>query len=354
MAGNQFGSCFKVTTYGESHGHSIGVIIDGMPSGIPIDMELLQQQLDRRKPGQSHLTTSRNESDQVMITSGIFEGVTTGTPIHALIHNKDARSDDYTLNSIYYRQGHADRTYELKYGIRDYRGGGRASARETASRVIAGYFASCVLKSTGIQIFAFVSSIGPIQLQSEDPIHYSLIDQNVVRCPNADVASQMIHYLEQLIEEKDSCGGTITCHILNTPPGLGEPVFDKLHAILGHGILSINGCKGIEFGSGFHGASLKGSVYHQTDTIESLIKDQDGGLAGGISNGDTITFRAAFKPVSSSAKHARYQDQDAHRTEIPITGRHDPCVLPRAVPIIEAMTAITLCDLYLIQKIHTK
>lgn len=347
MAGNSFGQLFQITSYGESHGNGIGVVIDGCPAGIEIDYDYIQLELDRRKPGQSRLVTQRKESDHFSIQSGVFEGKTTGAPINIYIPNEDQRSKDYNHIKDKYRPSHADFTYHSKYGHFDYNGGGRSSARETATRVAAGAIAKQILRKFQIEIFAFVSQVGDIQLLEND-INYDLIESNDVRCPNLNIAREMTNLIENIKKDGDSIGGIITCHILNCPIGLGEPVFDKLHADLGKAMLSINAVKGFEIGSGFHASGMKGSehndLFYNEDGVIRTKTNNSGGIQGGISNGMPINFNVAFKPVSTIMRPQSTVDHSGHHTIIEGRGRHDACVVPRAVPIVEAMAAIVIVD----------
>lgn len=353
MAGNSFGTLFKLSSFGESHGVAIGGMIDGCPSGLIIDLEAIQHQLDRRKPGQSSITTARKESDTVQFLSGIFEGVTLGTPIGFIIPNQDQQSADYSALKNVYRPSHADYTYEAKYGIRDYRGGGRSSARETACRVVAGAIASQFLETKHIRISAFVSQVGKIS--SEMPMQFpseSQVDASMVRCPDLTAASQMEALILEMKQAGDTIGGVITCMIEGVPAGLGEPVFDKLHADLGKAMLSINAVKGFEIGNGFSSVTMKGSEHNdnfETD-VDGKIKTQtnhSGGIQGGISNGEIIWFKVAFKPVASIAMKQETLNTSLEKTQLKIQGRHDPCVVPRAVPIVEAMAALVVADHFL-------
>lgn len=349
MAGNTFGKLFKLTTFGESHGEALGGIIDGCPPGIEIDFQAIHAEMQRRKPGQSSIVTQRQEVDEVQFLSGIFEGKTTGTPIGFLIPNTNQKSDDYSHIKETYRPSHADYVYEQKYGIRDYRGGGRSSARETASRVVGGAIAKQIIPN--IKINAFVSSVGEIFIDKPyQDLDFSKIESNAVRCPDLATAEKMEAYIKEIKKEGDSVGGTITCVIQNVPIGLGEPVFDKLHAELGKAMLSINAVKGFEFGSGFCGAKMKGSEHNDLYNADGTTKSNlSGGIQGGISNGMDIYFRVAFKPVATLL-----QKQDVLTTKGEIIeqqgkGRHDPCVVPRAVPIVEAMAALVLADYFLLK-----
>ncbi len=350
MAGNSFGQLFRLTSFGESHGPALGGIIDGCPSGITLDLEAIQQELNRRKPGQSKIVTQRKEPDQVIFYSGIFEGVTTGTPIGFAIHNTNQKSKDYSHIKKSYRPSHADYVYDKKYGFRDYRGGGRSSARETAARVVAGAVAKQFLSS--IKIHAFVSAVGTLQLKNPDQIQdFSFIEQNPVRCPNPEMAEQMESYIKQIRKEGDTVGGVVSCIIKNVPVGLGEPVFDKLHANLGKAMLSINAVKGFEYGSGFLGATWKGSKHNDLFNPDGTTKtNSSGGIQGGISNGMDIYFNVAFKPVATIMQNQSTIDIDGNNVTIEGKGRHDPCVVPRAVPIVEAMAALVIADFTLLNR----
>ncbi|MFN3916832.1 MAG: chorismate synthase [Flavobacteriales bacterium] len=353
MAGNSFGTLFKLTTFGESHGEAIGGIIDGCPAGLSIESSYIQSVLDRRKPGQSHLTTQRKESDSIELLSGVFEGKTTGTPIGFIIRNSDSRPEDYNHLKENYRPSHADYVYDAKYGFRDYRGGGRSSARETAVRVAAGAIAMLLLKEVGVKITAYVSSVGNIYTD-ENQIDFSEIENNLVRCPNAGVAHQMEVLIEEAKKQGDSLGGVITTVIEGVPAGWGEPVFDKLHADLGKAMLSVNAVKGFEIGSGFKSSCMKGSEHNDifvssADGIKTTT-NHSGGVQGGISNGQPIVFRTAFKPVATIMQKQASVNRQGEEITLQAKGRHDPCVLPRAVPIIEAMAALTLADHFLRNK----
>ncbi len=349
MAGNTFGKLFKLTTFGESHGEALGGIIDGCPPGIEIDFQAIQAEMQRRKPGQSSIVTQRQEDDEVQFLSGIFEGKTTGTPIGFLIPNTNQKSDDYSHIKETYRPSHADYVYEQKYGIRDYRGGGRSSARETASRVVGGAIAKQIIPN--IKINAFVSSVGEIFIDKPyQDLDFSKIESNVVRCPDLATAEKMEAYIKEVKKEGDSVGGTITCVIQNVPIGLGEPVFDKLHAELGKAMLSINAVKGFEFGSGFCGAKMKGSEHNDLYNADGTTKSNlSGGIQGGISNGMDIYFRVAFKPVATILQKQDVLTTNGEIIEQQGKGRHDPCVVPRAVPIVEAMAALVLADYFLLK-----
>ena len=349
---NTIGKLFTFTSFGESHGRGIGGIVDGCPAGIDVDIEFIQHELDRRRPGQSDISTPRKEGDKVDILSGTFEGKTTGTPIAFVIWNENQHSTDYDHLKEVYRPSHADYTYQQKYGIRDHRGGGRSSARETASRVVAGAIAKLALKQLGVEITAFTSQVGHIAMtQTFETADLSLIESNVVRCPETATAEKMIEYIKQLKGEGDSIGGIISCVVKGVPIGWGEPIFDKLQARLAQSMLSINATHGFDYGRGFDGVSLKGSEMN-----DSFVKEGDqittktnnsGGVQGGISNGQDIYFRVLFKPVATISKKQDTVDIHSKEVELEARGRHDPCVLPRAVPIVEAMAALTLLDLYL-------
>jgi len=358
MAGNSFGQLFRITTFGESHGIAIGVIIDGCPAQLDIDLDFIQSELDKRRPGQSKITTQRKESDTVQILSGIFEGKSTGTPIALLIPNEDQRSKDYGHNIDIYRPSHADYVYDAKYGIRDHRGGGRSSARETAARVAAGAIAKLLLKHQGIEIFAHVTAVGTINaphLQSNDLADLlQLREQNIVRCADPAVANEMIDFIDHIRKDGDTVGGKISCVIKGCPAGLGEPVFDKLHADLGKAMLSINAVHGFEYGSGFDGSTLRGSEHNDipqpksTDAkVFKTVTNHAGGILGGISNGMDIHFKVAFKPVATIMHNQQTINAAGEAAEIKGKGRHDPCVVPRAVVIVEAMAALVLADHFL-------
>ena len=352
MAGNSFGKLFKLTTFGESHGVAIGGIIDGCPAGLSLDFEAIQKELDRRKPGQSDIVTQRKEPDTVEFLSGIFEGKTTGTSIGFSIHNTNQKSKDYSHIKDVYRPSHADYTYQEKYGIRDYRGGGRSSARETACRVVAGAVAKQVLNY--ISINAYTSSGGDIFLiKPYQDLDFSKTESNTVRCPDNEVAEKMIARIKAIKKEGDTIGGTVTCVLQNVPTGLGEPVFDKLHAELGKAMLSINAVKGFEYGSGFCGAKMKGSEHNDLFNEDGSTKSNlSGGIQGGISNGMDIYFRVAFKPVATLIQKQDALDSNGNIVEMQGKGRHDPCVVPRAIPIVEAMAALVLVDFYLQNKVY--
>jgi chorismate synthase len=351
MAGNTFGIFFKLTTFGESHGEAIGGVIDGCPAGISIDLMAVQTEMMRRRPGQSAIVTQRKEPDTVRFLSGIFEGKTTGTPIGFIIENTNQKSTDYTHIKDSYRPSHADYTFDKKYGHRDYRGGGRSSARETASRVAAGAIAKQLL--AGITVDAFVSSVGNIFLEKPyQDLDFKQIERTEVRCPDAETASKMIAKIKEIKKQGDTIGGTITCVIQNVPIGLGEPVFDKLHAQLGKAMLSINAVKGFEFGSGFCGARMQGSEHNDLFNEDGTTKTNlSGGIQGGISNGMDIYFRVAFKPVATVMQNQETINNKGEKVEMQGKGRHDPCVVPRAVPIVEAMAALTIADFWLANKL---
>ena len=352
---NTIGKIFKVTTFGESHGMAIGGVIDGMPAGIEINLDKVQYELNRRRPGQSSIVTPRDEKDQVKILSGIFEGKTTGCPIGFIVENTNQHSSDYENIRNTFRPSHADFTYTSKYGIRDYRGGGRSSARETISRVVAGAFARQALEQIGIQIYAYTSQVGNIALDNDyKKYDCSLIETNDVRCPDAEVAKKMHNLISEVKNDGDTIGGVITGVIKNCPIGLGEPTFGKLHAKLGEAMLSINAAKGFEYGMGFAGVSNRGSElidnFINNDGKISTTSNHSGGIQGGISNGEDIYFRVAFKPVATILKEIETIDKDGKPTILKAKGRHDPCVLPRAVPIVEAMAAMVILDAYLLNK----
>ncbi len=350
MASNTFGKLLTLTTFGESHGVAIGGIIDGCPAGIKLDLNAVQQELNRRKPGQSDIVTQRKEPDEVQFLSGIFEGKTTGTSIGFIIHNTNQKSKDYLHNVNVYRPSHADFTYDKKYGHRDYRGGGRTSARETANWVVAGAIAKQLISS--IKINAFTSSVGEISIDKPyQELDFNLIESNDIRCPQVEIAEEMIEHIKDIKKQGDTIGGTITCVVQNVPIGLGEPIFDKLHAQLGKAMLSINAVKGFEYGSGFCGTKMKGSNHNDAFNGDGTTKTNlSGGIQGGVSNGMDIYFRIAFKPVATLIQKQETIDSDGNIVEMQGRGRHDPCVVPRAVPIVEAMTAMVLADFYLLHK----
>ena len=351
MAGSTFGQLFRITTFGESHGVAIGGVIDGVPSNIEINLEDVQIQLDRRKPGQSAIVTQRKETDVVQFLSGIFEGKTTGAPIGFLIPNNDQKSTDYDHIKDAFRPSHADFTYEQKYGHRDYRGGGRSSARETASRVVAGAIAKQILLKLGINITAYVDQVGSISLNSLDNVDLNLIEKNPVRCPNAEKAEEMEELIREIRKSGDTIGGCVKCLVKGMPIGLGEPVFDRLNAELGKALFSINAVKGVEFGSGFSSVEMKGSEHNDIFLEDkSTLTNHSGGIQGGISNGMPIEMRVAFKPVATIVQSQDSIDKKGNKINVTGKGRHDPCVVPRAVPIVESMVAITILDLYLRNK----
>ena len=360
MAGNSFGQAFRITTFGESHGPAIGVIIDGCPSNLEVEIDFIQAELDKRKPGQSKITTQRKESDSVQVLSGVFEGKTTGTPLTLLIPNEDQRSKDYAHIKDTFRPSHADYTYQTKYGNRDYRGGGRSSARETAARVAAGAIAKLLLKTIGIEIFAHVSAVGKLEAPNLEHLPFSELlnmrENNIVRCTDPATATQMIDLIDTIRKEGDTVGGKVSCVIRNCPVGLGDPVFDKLHADLGKAMLSINAVHGFEYGSGFAGSEMKGSEHNDIIVPVSRKKAKEhfktltnfsGGIQGGISNGMEIFFTVAFKPVATIMQNQPTVNSEGELAEMQGKGRHDPCVVPRAVAIVEAMAALVLADHYL-------
>jgi chorismate synthase len=349
MAGNTFGSAFRITTFGESHGKAIGVIIDGCPAGLDIDETFIQSELDRRRPGQSKIVTQRDESDTAQILSGVFEGKSTGHPISIVIYNEDQRSKDYSHIADKYRPSHADYTYQMKYGVRDYRGGGRSSARETAARVAAGAVAKMLLRTAGIEVNAYVSQVGTLKTpKSYKELDFNEIESTPVRCPDLETAKKMIELIQEVKKSGDTIGGIVTGVVKGCPVGLGEPAFDKLHADLAKAMLSINAAKGFEYGSGFEGIELRGSAHNDAFYTEGgVVKtrtNHSGGVQGGISNGEDIYFKVAFKPVATIIMAQESVNQTLESVEVTGRGRHDPCVLPRAVPIVEAMTALVLAD----------
>lgn len=352
---NTFGNLFRLTTFGESHGEAVGGVIDGCPSGIRIDTDFIQSELDRRRPGQSRITTDRNEADRVEILSGVFEGKSTGCPIGFIVRNSNQRSGDYDNMRDTFRPSHADFTYFNKYGIRDHRGGGRSSARITISRCVGGAVAKLALRQLGISVTAYTSQVGNIVLD-KDYRRYDLskTEENIVRCPDPALAEDMIRLISEVKAAGDTVGGTITCVIKGCPTGLGEPEFDKLHAALGGAMLGINAVKGIEFGDGFDFTDKRGSqvndVFINKDGRISTTTNHSGGIQGGISNGEDIYFRIAFKPVATLLQEQDTVDKDGNPTKLKARGRHDPCVLPRAVPIVEAMAAMTILDYFLLAK----
>ena len=360
MAGNTFGQLFKITTFGESHGAMIGVVIDGCPSGLKIDEKFIQSELNRRKPGQSKITTQRKEDDVFEIVSGVFENKTTGAPLTIIIRNTNQKPQDYKHLADMFRPSHADFTYEEKYGNRDYRGGGRSSARETVARVAAGAIAKLLLKKQGIQFNAWVSQVGTVKMKdSEKVFSNEEIESTIVRCPEKSTAEKMIKLIEKTRKEGDTLGGVITAVITNCPVGLGEPVFDKLHADLGKAMLSINAVKGFEYGSGFAGTEMKGSEHNDSLIPSPSPKEKgvtatnhSGGIQGGISNGMQIRFNVAFKPVATIMQDQQSIDKKGNKVIVEGKGRHDPCVVPRAVPIVEAMAALVIADHFLRNKIY--
>ena len=352
MAGNSYGTLYKITTFGESHGEALGGIIDGCPAGIVLDLEAIELEMSRRKPGQSAIVTQRKEPDAVQFLSGLFEGKTTGTPIGFIIPNTNQKSDDYSHIKDNYRPSHADYVYDQKYGFRDYRGGGRSSARETASRVVAGAIAKQILPD--IKISAYVSAVGHLTVDKPyQDLDFSQIENNPVRCPDPEMAVVMEEYIREIRKQGDTVGGVVTCVIQNVPVGLGEPVFDKLHAELGKAMLSINAVKGFEYGSGFEGSKMKGSEHNDLYNSDGSTRTNlSGGIQGGISNGMDVYFNVAFKPVATIMQKQESLDNKGNITEMTGKGRHDPCVVPRAVPLVEAMAAIVLADFYLINKTY--
>ncbi|MFM6947626.1 MAG: chorismate synthase [Aquirufa sp.] len=356
--GSLYGKIFQISTFGESHGAAVGVVVQGCPSGIDFDLDFIQSELDRRKPGQSRITTQRKEADSLEVLSGVFEGKTTGTPIAMLVWNGDQRSKDYSHISDQFRPSHADFTYFAKYGLRDYRGGGRSSARETVARVAAGALAKLVLNQLGVKISAYVSQVGKLKLTTPvEQLDLSLTESNAVRCPDAQLAEEMFTYIDEIRKQGDSVGGVVSAYIEGCPVGLGEPVFDKLHAELGKAMLSINAVKGFEYGSGFDGVELRGSEHNdvivkdaETGKIKTLT-NHSGGIQGGISNGEPIYFRVGFKPVATIMQDQDSLNEKGEKITVSGKGRHDPCVVPRAVPIVEAMAAIVILDFYLRNKL---
>ena len=355
MAGSIFGNIFRVSTFGESHGVGLGGVIDGCPAGVEIDEEFIQAELDRRKPGQSKIVTQRKEGDKVKFYSGIFEGKSTGTSIGFVIENDNQKSRDYDHIKDKFRPSHADYTFTEKYGIRDYRGGGRSSARETVSRVVAGAIAKLVLKHFDITVNAYVSQVGAIQMnQAAHEVDFSKIEDTIVRCPDESVSQQMIDHIMEVRKAGDTIGGVVECVVKNVPAGIGEPVFDKLHAELGKAMLSINAVKGFEYGSGFEGVKQRGSEHNDAfKTVDGKVvteTNKSGGIQGGISNGQDIYFRTAFKPVATIMIDQDSINEDHEKVTVSGKGRHDPCVVPRAVPIVEAMAALTIVDYIMLAK----
>ena len=352
---NTFGNIFRLTTFGESHGEAIGGVVDGMPAGITIDTDFIQAELDRRRPGQSNITTSRKEPDRVELLSGVFEGKSTGCPIGFIVRNTNQHSGDYDNMRELFRPSHADYTYYNKYGVRDHRGGGRSSARITISRCVAGALAKMVLRQMGISIQAYTSQVGNIALDRDyRKYDLTLTETNAVRCPDQKKAEEMISLIEEVKADGDTIGGVITAVIKGCPPGLGEPEAGKLHAALGAAMLSINAVKGFEYGEGFDGVSQRGSeqndIFLAKDGKITTATNHSGGIQGGISNGQDIYFRVAFKPVATLLREQNTVDIDGKATTLTAKGRHDPCVLPRAVPVVEAMAAMTILDYYLLNK----
>lgn len=352
---NTIGNIFRLTTYGESHGAAVGGIVDGFPAGVKIDVDFIQSELDRRRPGQSAITTARAEGDKVEILSGVYEGISTGTPIAFEVRNTNQHSSDYEEMKNLYRPSHADYTYQTKYGVRDHRGGGRSSARETISRVVGGALAKLALKEKGICIAAYTSQVGSLKLDTDyKKYDLSKIESNIVRCPDSEMAEKMIELIKEVKSEGDTIGGTITCVIKGAPVGLGEPAFGKLHAQLGAAILSINACKGFEYGMGFDGVCGRGSQMNDSFVSEngkiSTKTNHSGGIQGGISNGEDIYFRAAFKPIPTLLFEQNTVNKAGENAIIKARGRHDPCVLPRAVPIVEAMAAMVILDAMLMDR----
>ena len=355
---NTFGNIFTLTTFGESHGEGVGGVIDGMPAGIAVDLDFIQSELDRRKPGQSKITTSRAEGDKVEILSGVFEGRTTGCPIGFLVRNTNQHSHDYENVRNVFRPSHADFTYTQKYGLRDHRGGGRSSARETISRVVGGAFAKLALRQLSIDVTAYTSQVGDIAIGRDyHQFDFTEIEKNPVRCPDPEAAKRMEELILSVKADGDTIGGVITCVIKGCPVGLGEPAFGKLHAALGGAMLSINAVKGFEYGEGFAGVSQRGSeqndIFFNDNGVISTRSNHSGGIQGGISNGQDIYFRVAFKPVATLLREQPTVDKDGNETMLEVKGRHDPCVLPRAVPVVEAMAAMTILDYYLINNTIT-
>lgn len=354
MTRNTFGNLFTLTTFGESHGEAVGGVIDGMPAGIDIDLDFIQQELNRRRPGQSNITTSRQEADKVELLSGVFEGKSTGCPIGFIVRNTNQRSKDYENLKSLFRPSHADFTYDQKYGVRDYRGGGRSSARITISRCVGGALAKLALKQLGISVQAYTSQVGPIALNRDYRLYdLDLAESNAVRCPDPEKAQEMEALITQIKKEGDTIGGVITCVIKGCPVGLGEPEFGKLHAALGGAMLSINAAKGFEYGEGFEGVTARGSeqndIFQNINSQITTKTNHSGGIQGGISNGQDIYFRVAFKPVATILMDQETIDKEGNTTLFKTSGRHDPCVLPRAVPIVEAMAAMTILDYTLLK-----
>jgi chorismate synthase len=353
--GNSFGRIFRISTFGESHGLGLGVVIEGCPAGLPIDEDFIRNEMQRRKPGQSKITTQRKEEDEFQILSGVFEGKSTGTPIGMVILNTDQKSKDYSHIADKFRPSHADYTYFEKYGIRDYRGGGRSSARETAARVAAGAIAKMMLRHYGISVNAYVSQVGDLKLEkSYLELNLNNTENNIIRCPDSEMAEKMIRFIDEIRKSKDTVGGIVSCVAKGVPPGLGEPVFDRLHAELGKAMLSINAVKGFEYGSGFEGVKMRGSshndsFYQEGDKVRTRT-NYSGGIQGGISNGEDIYFNVAFKPVATIMQDQDSLNESGETVTVSGKGRHDPCVVPRAVPIVEAMAALVLADYLLISR----
>jgi len=355
---NTFGKIFRITTFGESHGVAVGVVIDGCPAGLEIDETFIQKELDRRRPGQSAIVTQRQEPDTIQIVAGIFEGKTTGMPITLLVWNEDAKSKDYSHIADKFRPSHADYTYQAKYGFRDYRGGGRSSARETLARVAAGAIAKLLLQKLGIHIQAYVSQVGKIKLEKDYPnLDLNLTESTDIRCPDLEMAEKMIAYIKEIKKQGDTVGGVVSCVCKGVPVGLGEPAFDKLHAELGKAMLSINAVKGFEYGSGFGGVEMLGSEHNDAFWVEDekirTKTNHSGGIQGGISNGEDIYFRVAFKPVATIMQEQDSVNEQKEAVVVMGKGRHDPCVVPRAVPIVEAMAALVLVDFFLRNKLSS-
>jgi chorismate synthase len=353
--GNSFGKLFKISTFGESHGLGLGVVIDGCPAGLTIDEDFIRAEMQRRKPGQSKITTQRKEEDEFQILSGVFEGKSTGTPIGLVIMNTDQKSKDYSHISDKFRPSHADYTYFEKYGSRDYRGGGRSSARETAARVAAGAIAKMLLHHYGVSVQAYVSQVGDLKLEKTyQELDLAKTEDNIVRCPDPETADRMIDYIDEVRKSRDTVGGIVSCVVKGVPPGIGEPVFDRLHAELGKAMLSINAVKGFEYGSGFEGVKMRGSehndaFYQDGDRVRTRT-NHSGGIQGGISNGEDIYFNVAFKPVATIMQDQESVNESGESVTVSGKGRHDPCVVPRAVPIVEAMCALVLADYILISR----
>lgn len=354
---NTFGHIYRLTSFGESHGEAVGGVVDGMPAGVKIDVGEVQRQLDRRRPGQSHIVTARKEPDKVRLLSGLLDGVTTGTPIGFIVENTNQHSSDYKEMSVAYRPSHADYTYQCKYGLRDHRGGGRSSARETVARVVGGALAMQALSAIGVDIYAYTSQVGNISLRNDYTAYRrDMIETNIVRCPDSEVALEMCRLIEKVKSEGDTVGGVITCVVKGVPVGLGDPVFGKLQARLAEAMLGINAVKGFDYGMGFDGVGMLGS-----EAVDSFVTDSEGhvrtstnhsgGIQGGISNGEDIYFRVAFKPVATLLRDVSTVRTDGSATVLKARGRHDPCVLPRAVPIVEAMAAMTIFDAYLSNRV---